>query len=157
LFVGDYEDSDESSEAELVRDFLKSQVDFQSRMTDSLRADVRTAPFASGEMLHRNSALVFAWDRLSLRLLENRLSDETIPEVPTSSGFTTLRLSVESRESATVRISPWPFRVKELTVHCDGRRFNDTFVDEEKMRANLDNSTWESIVFHLANGTQRGE
>jgi hypothetical protein len=126
-------------------------------MTASLRADVHTAPYASDEMLHRNSALVFAWDRLSLRLLENKLNDETIPEVPTSTGFTTLRLSVESLEPATVRISPWPFRVNELIVRCDGRRFNDTFADEEKMRVRLDDSKWESIIFYLAKGTPSGE
>ena len=151
LFRGDYEDSDESSEAKLVREFLKRQVDFQTRMTDSLKADADKVPDTFDDMLCRNSELVFTWDRLSLRLLENRLSDQTIPDVPTSTGFTSLRLSVESREPATVRISPWPFRVDELAVHCDGRRFNDTFVDEGKMRARLANSTWESIIFRLAN------
>jgi hypothetical protein len=44
---------------------------------------------------------------------------------------------------------PWPFAADTITVHCDGRRLEGRFSDEEEMRAALADAPWQTLSFDL--------
>jgi hypothetical protein len=105
-----------------VRAFLDGQAALQARLLETLRADPRTAPFASDEIVRRNQQLVWRWDSLSLGLLLNW----------------------------DLELDPWPFREDRVSLRCEGRRLAETFDDEAAMREALDAAPWVTLEFELA-------
>jgi hypothetical protein len=107
---------------ERVRAFLAGQAALQARLLETLRADPRTAPFATDEIVRRNQQLVWRWDSLSLGLL----------------------LDWE------LELDPWPFRDDPLSLRCEGRRLSGRFDDEETMREALANAPWVTLDIRVA-------
>jgi Protein of unknown function (DUF3891) len=106
---------------ERVRRFLDGQAELQARLLETLRADPRTAPVATDEIVRRNQQLVWRWDSLSLGLLLDWALD----------------------------LDPWPFRDDRLSLRCEGRRLEGRFDDEEAMRAALAAAPWVTIELEL--------
>ena len=50
---------------------------------------------------------------------------------------------------------PWPFADDEITVHCDGRRLEGRFGDEQEMRAALAEAPWQTLSFELTRRLSR--
>jgi hypothetical protein len=44
---------------------------------------------------------------------------------------------------------PWPFAADEVTLHCDGRRLEGRFTDEQAMREALAAAPWQTLSFEL--------
>src|SRR4051812_23782404 len=96
------------SDADQVRSYLSAQRALQERLSEGLDRDD----------LRRNQRLLWIWDFLSLGLClgwEGR--------------------SIEGIELRSGTIDPWPFRDDEVTLRTEGRRLEETFSDEEEMRA----------------------
>jgi hypothetical protein len=75
------------------------------------------------EQLRRDQQLVWTWDSMSLGLcLGWAGADEP---------------------------DPWPFAADEIAVHCDGRRLEGRFTDEDEMRAALASAPWQTLSFEL--------
>ena len=113
----------EPADVARVRAFLDGQAELQARLLETLRADPRTAPVATDEIVRRNQRLVWRWDSLSLGLL---------------------------LDWAPLELDPWPFRDDRITVRCEGRRLTGRFDDEEAMRAALAAAPWVTLEFDLA-------
>ena len=113
----------EPADVARVRAFLDGQAELRARLLETLRADPRTAPVATDEIVRRNQRLVWRWDSLSLGLLLD---------------WTPLELD------------PWPFRDDRITVRCEGRRLTGRFDDEEVMRAALAAAPWVTLELELA-------
>jgi hypothetical protein len=73
--------------------------------------------------LRRDQQLLKTWDSMSLGLC----------------------LGWESAEDP----DPWPFAADEITVHCDGRRLEGRFDNEQAMREALAAAPWETLSFAL--------
>ena len=96
----------------LVEPFLDEQRALQS----SLAAGFDPA------QLRRNQKLVFAWDYISLALCLD-WAPATVKEVPNAKDeLVTLELTEDS-------LNPWPFRVDELQLKADARRWSGSFED----------------------------
>jgi Protein of unknown function (DUF3891) len=107
---------------ERVSAFLAGQAELQAGLLETLRADPRTARFATDEIVRRNQQLVWRWDSLSLGLL--------------------LGWDLE--------LDPWPFRDDPLSVRCEGRRLTGRFDDEEAMRHALADAPWVTLDIRVA-------
>ena len=107
---------------ERVRGFLDGQAELQAQLLETLRADPRTAPFATDEIVRRNQQLVWRWDSLSLGLLLDW----------------------------TLELDPWPFRDDPVSLRCEGRRLEGRFDDEETMRAALGAAPWVTLEIRVA-------
>jgi uncharacterized protein DUF3891 len=121
------------ADADHVRAFLAGQRDLQ----DGLRAALGADP----ETVRRNQRLVWTWDSLSLGVLLDWEPFE-LKAVPTADGETDIAV-------ADGTLDPWPFRERELTVRCDGRRLAGPYADEETMRAALAAAPWETVTARL--------
>jgi hypothetical protein len=122
-----------------IRAFLAGQRDFQEELLASLRADP--------DEVERNSLLIWTWDYVSLALCLG-WAPATARGCPTADGTVDLELA-PGPEPATVKLDPWPFASRELTVRCEGRRLQDRFGDEDEMRAAFGAAPWETLEFSL--------
>ena len=52
-------------------------------------------------------------------------------------------------------LTPWPFAADCVGVHCEGRRLEGGFDDEEEMRAALRRAPWQTLAFELVPGEER--
>jgi hypothetical protein len=126
-------------DAEAIRAFLAGQRDFQEELLASLGADP--------DQVERNSLLIWTWDYVSLALCLG-WATATAKGCPTARGAVDLELT-PGPEPATVKLDPWPFAIRELTVRCEGRRLPDRFRDEDEMRAAFGAAPWETLEFNL--------
>jgi hypothetical protein len=79
--------------------------------------------------LRRHRQLLWTWDSMSLGLcLDWEGADEP---------------------------DPWPFATDAITVHCDGRRLEGRFDDEDEMRAALAAAPWQTLSFDLTRRPSR--
>jgi Protein of unknown function (DUF3891) len=46
-------------------------------------------------------------------------------------------------------LDPWPIATPVVSVHCDGRRLDGTFVDDAGLAAGLAQGPWETVRFEL--------
>jgi hypothetical protein len=102
-----------------VDDFLRRQEEFR-RGLGFERAD-----------LEPGSTLVWIWDYLSLAALLGWDGE------------------VEGLSVDGLRVKPWPFRERSLTVRCEARRLGDRFGDAEEMRAALAEAPVEALELEL--------
>ena len=134
--------------AEAVRGYLTRQRELQAALVDELRGDRAYADSARSELVARNQGLIWAWDSLSLALLLDWAPHETDP-VPAAAGTAVLRLEEVDRATARFSLDPWPFVRDRVAVHCEGRRLEGRFEDEDAMRAALDRAPWVTLRFDL--------
>jgi uncharacterized protein DUF3891 len=99
-------------EEALVQRFLDEQHSLQDKLATGLDPDE----------LRRNQKLVFAWDYISLALCLD-WAPANVKEVPNAGNEL---VTLELTEGV---LDPWPFRVEELQLKADARRWNGSFVD----------------------------
>ena len=126
-------------DADAIRGFLAAQRAFQGELLAALGADPA--------QVERASLLIWTWDYLSLALCLGR-SPATAKGCPTAGAPVDLEL-VAGAVPNSVRLQPWPFAARALTVRCEGRRLSERLGSEEEMRAAFERAPWESLEFEL--------
>lgn len=121
-------------QAAAVHAYLADQRAFQHRLTEDLDAD--------RDLLAHHRQLLWTWDGLSLALLL-RWDPFVAEDVPTATGPAELRLSGPT-------LDPWPFASERLSVHCEGRRLEGRFADEDELARALAEAPPEPLTFTLA-------
>jgi hypothetical protein len=122
-----------TGDVERVKAFLAGQAELQARLLEGLRADPRTAPHATDEIVRRNQQLVWAWDSLSLGLLLD---------------WPPFEISDIRVEAGT--LNPWPFRDDRVTFRCEGRRLAGRYENEHTMREALAAAPWVTLELVLS-------
>lgn len=97
----------------LVERYLDEQHALQGKLADGLDPD----------QVRRNQRLIFAWDYVSLALCLDWAPAE-VKDVPTADDSP---VTVELDENG--ELDPWPFRVDQLELKVDARRWNGSFED----------------------------
>ncbi len=127
-----------SDDARAVEAFNAAETARQGRLLASLAADPGWAEAARPAMVSRNSALVLAWDLMSLIICHGLTGTRDVSEVPDATGEMTLTVTALDGDPERLAIDPWPFREREVTVACEGVVLPDaTFDDDASMRAAL--------------------
>jgi Protein of unknown function (DUF3891) len=127
-------------QAGAIRGFLAGQRAFQDELLATLGADLAE--------VERASLLIWTWDYLSLALCRGG-SPVSAKGCPTVGGTVDLEVA---RDADCVRLDPWPFSVRALTVRCEGRRLAERFGSEQEMRAGFELAPWESLELELLPG-----
>ena len=123
-----------------VAAYLRDQRRFQESVIAELGLDrARVA---------RNQRLLWTWDSLSLALCL-RWAPTQLRDVPTASE----PVSVELERATPSR--PGRFGARSVEVHCEGRRLEGRFDDEEAMREALRGAPLVPLSFALAPGEGR--
>lgn len=139
-------------EQHMVRAFVECQQLARDTLLEELRGDPVYAPHCTGSAVARNSALVSAWDWISLGLCMRSSGEWIAADVPEARGRCTLRLSPEGDSGLGWRVAPWPFRDESVEVFCEGRRLSGTFRDVDAMRAALAAAPRVRLAFRLVPG-----
>jgi Protein of unknown function (DUF3891) len=126
-----------ASVAETIRRFLAAQRQFEQQLLDELHADPA--------QLERNSNLIWAWDYLSLALCLE-WAPATAKRCPAAEGEVDLTMIAKN---GAFGLEPWPFRVPELTVGCEGRRLSGTVDSEQSLRDELERAPVERLELTL--------
>jgi hypothetical protein len=127
-------------EAAAVRGYMEAQRAFQE--------EIRASLGAPEDEVRRNQRLIWTWDFLSLALCLD-WAPATAKEVPAAGAPVDVR--VESRT-----LDPWPFAAERVELHCDGRRLEGRFEDQERMRAALEAAPWVTLRWALEAGSPAG-
>lgn len=120
-----------------VAEYLHAQRRFQESVVAELGLD--------RAQVARNRRLVWTWDFLSLALCL-RWAPTELRDVPAASEPMTLRLGEGGA------LAPWPFAAPGVEVHCEGRRLEGRFDDEEAMRTALRDAPLVPLSFSLRPG-----
>jgi hypothetical protein len=138
-------------ERSLVREFLDGQRRFQDDLTETLRADPKTAASATHSLVARNSSLIGTWDTLSLALCLD-YAPYTVAGVPTANATSVdLELS-PTGTPGRLRLDPWPLGEGSLVVRCEGQRLDGTYTDDDSMKDALARGPWVTVEFELVPG-----
>jgi hypothetical protein len=86
----------------------------------------------TGQQIERDQALLWAWDGISLAL-SCRWRPFTAHGVPSLDG--PLDIELRDLEAGACTLDPWPFTGERLEVHCEARRLEGGYRDEDAMRA----------------------
>jgi len=142
-----WQNSPESSR--IVQDFLTSETIFQQQLTATLQSDPHYEAYVSPEAIAYNRQLVATWDLLSLALCMGLDDQRQVGQVPITGGETTLTLIPIEDDPTQVKVEPWPFQPRVVTLVYEGRILRETFTDEEMMRATLMSAPWVTITTTL--------
>jgi hypothetical protein len=137
-----------AADAAAVRAFLDSQRAFQAELLMALRADPRTAPAATDELVERNSLLIWTWDYLSLALCLN-WAPATAQGCPTASGEPVDLELTAGAEPDQLRLDPWPFADRSLKLRCEGRRLDEASPDETALRSAFELARFQTLELEL--------
>jgi hypothetical protein len=133
----------------LAQPFLESQDAFQAMLIASLRDDPHYAPFATDDVLRRNSRLVALWDRLSLDICRATTHADRIEQVPFAAGDEPLTITPVDGDPNRFTIDPWPFAGNTVELIFEGRGLSERFSDEASLRAGLANAPWRSVSIRV--------
>ncbi len=141
---GLYQQRDQSrmstDDAASVRRYLAEQRDFKQRLI----AELGEPP----ARVERNRRLVATWDSLSLGLCLD-WAPTPLTATPSVDDAIDLHLAPLPGAPGRLRLDPWPFAAPSVRVHCEGRRLEGRFTDEEEMRAALAQAPWVTVRFEL--------
>ncbi len=150
-------DLDAAAPAEVaaVGGFLEHAAQLESSLLSSLRADPATAPYATPELVARNSQLLWIWDLISLALLLD-WAPLRLEAVPTAAGGA-VDVAMEARERdgspgggrPGASLDPWPFSTPSVRLHCEGRRLVHGFDSDAALARGLAQAPWETVEFEL--------
>jgi hypothetical protein len=122
---------------------IQAYLDDQSALQDALSAAVG----ADAAELDRNSALLAAWDRMSLALCL-RWPGAEVGTAPTpDGGERELRMDPDGDHAAV--LDPWPFVTPTLDVVCEGRRLTGRYASDEELHAALAAAPLVRVPFAL--------
>jgi hypothetical protein len=150
-------DAASDADSDAVTAFLGHAAELEASLLQTLRADPFSAPHATPERVSRNSRLVWTWDTVSLALLLDwaPLTLEAVPAADAAEVDIALRPL--SNELLAAALEPWPFRAREVRVHCEGRRLRHGFADDDALRDGLARAPWETVEFTLIPGAELRE
>ncbi len=144
------------AEAAAITAFLEHAGELESSLLHSLRRDPATAPFATLELVDRNSRLVWIWDTISLALLLDwaPLRLESVPVAGDESIDVALtpaspRAGEPPAAATELSLQPWPFRAPVVGLHCEGRRLTHGFTSDAALSEGLAQAPWETVQFAL--------
>jgi len=143
-------DDDPASVKPLVRKYLSSE----RSMQEAMLAKVRSLPTGGAPIdeawLNRASALIAAWDWLSLIVCMNDVQRASLRDVP----WDDRRLGIEAmrEDEARWRISPWVFAGRDLKVVTEGRLMPSPARDEATMRSMLNAAEIVRLEIVLVSG-----
>ena len=140
--------NDPPETARAIAAYLETETAWQETILAGLRADPAYAAAATPEALARNSRLLAVWDWLSLLLLMGLRGPSDVPDVPTATGPTTLRL-IPTAGGAGATVAPWPFDAPSVTLRCEGRLLGERYDDDAMLRAALESAPWRTIELTL--------
>lgn len=143
-----WEKSPESTR--IVQEFLSQEYVFQQELCIALRKDPYYAPYATPNAIAHNQRLVAVWDQLSLILCGGLEDKQQVQDVPIAAGKATLTLTPEAKNTAQVKVDPWPFQQPSVTLVYEGRRLQQTFTDEAAMQQALKHGPWMTMTTQLS-------
>ncbi len=143
-------------DAAAIAAFLEHAGELESSLLGSLRRDPATAPYATLELMDRNSRLVWIWDTISLALLL-AWAPLRLESVPAAGGdsidVAMTPASPQAGEppvaATKLTLEPWPFRAPVVGVHCEGRRLTHGFTSDAGLSEALAQAPWETVQFAL--------
>jgi Protein of unknown function (DUF3891) len=145
-------DAARPEETAAVSAFLEHAAELEMSLLNALRADPFTAPYATDEVVTRNSGLVWAWDTISLALLLD-WAPLTLEAVPAGNGgIVNVALAAVPDAPRSVCLDPWPFAGGEVRLHCEGRRLAHGYDDDDALARALAEAQWETVQFTLVAG-----
>jgi Protein of unknown function (DUF3891) len=136
-----------AAEADDVRKFLDAQRAFQRELVSTLRADRLTSAAARGELVARNSDLLWTWDFVSLALCL-RWPPCSARNVPTASGAVELELA-PTATAGRIKVEPWPFRDPAVNIQFEGQRLSGCYRSEGELHDALAHAPWETVELEL--------
>jgi hypothetical protein len=141
-------------EAAAVTAFLEHAAELERSLRSTLRADPFTAPYATDEVVERNSRLLWTWDTMSLALLLD-WAPLTLEGVPDGRGSTSdVAVAAQSADPPSVSLDPWPFSDDTVRLHCEGRRLAHGCDDDDALARALAEAPWETVEFTLTAGAE---
>jgi len=133
-----------------VREYLTGEKAAQQRLLATVLATAKDGALIDDAWLDRASALIAAWDWLSLVVCMTALDRGTIHDVP----WDGRRIDIEAmrEDEARWRMAPWVFAPRELTLITEGRLMPHPARDEAEMRSMLDAAEVVRLEVELAPG-----
>lgn len=143
---------DLSENARAVQHYLAQERAFQEELLATLRSYPYYKPFATEEVVARNRRLVGVWDALSLAICFGRKQPQSLQQVPSATGSTTLAITSYDDDPSKLKVTPWPFRHDQVSLVYEGRYLTETFSDETMMREALKRAPWVTLQTTLFPG-----
>ena len=114
----------------------------------------RGMPFADSVHLWSNYKLLQVWDRMSLYLCyldRNKATSATFFPVPAKYGKSDLKIRINAVRNGSIRVKPWPFRVKSFRASVRMRVIRDVeYGSSLDVAEELLAATPRVATFHLA-------
>jgi hypothetical protein len=127
-----------------VDTFLRRERAAQQWLIESLGEDPTYQPYVDPDVLERNRNLMSLWDGFSLMICGGVDEDGvTMGEY----------LLSPSPESDAIEISPWPFRDDTVTVSFESRRLSETFDEQTRLHAALNEAEYTLVTQMLIPGS----
>lgn len=133
---------------QVVERFLQQEQEFQRQLIANLEQDPVYAPYATPAAIARNQQLVATWDSFSLLVCMGLTQPQSINQVPTADGHTTLTLTPINSEGSRVQVKPWCFEQQEVTLVVEGRQLEQS-ANEQAMREQLATAPWVTLTISL--------
>lgn len=128
-------------------DLLAAEEERRQLLTARLKSDSRYRQTLGGPQDEINRAVVRLCDAISVHLLLGK-TGATLPGLPRKDARAELALAPVSR--SVLRLRPWPFAGRRLTVHAEGRRLPQRrFADDASIEAAWRDSERVRLTWHL--------
>jgi hypothetical protein len=118
----------------LSKAYLEDQEQLQESIKISLYNDYYYGPLVSEETIVQHQQLVSVLDWISLIICLNTKDEKEIPAVPCRQGCVSMKVTRTSLNGPGYRLRPWPFRVPEVNLVCEGRRLLHGYPDAASLR-----------------------
>lgn len=118
----------------LSKAYLEDQEQLQESIKISLYNDYHYGPLVSEETIVQHQQLVSVLDWISLIICLNTKDEKEIPAVPCRQGCVSMKVTRTSLNGPGYRLRPWPFRVPEVNLVCEGRRLLHGYTDAASLR-----------------------
>jgi hypothetical protein len=136
----------------LSKAYLADQEQLQGALKISLSNDYYYGPLLSQDTILKHQQLVSVLDWVSLLICLNSRDDKEIPGVPCRDGCVSMRVSRLSATGCSYRLSPWPFKVPEVSLVCEGRRLSHGYPDAGSLRDAIRSAAPITLRFTLCSG-----
>ncbi len=136
----------------LSESYLSDQEQLQESLRTSLFNDYHYGPLLSEETILKHQQLVSVLDWLSLIVCLNSRDVKEIPEVPCRAGCTPITVSPGSAYGSSYFLKPWPLKIPEVTLACEGRRLMRGHPDAESLRCAIQAAAPITLRFSLRSG-----
>ncbi len=143
------ESLEETADLPLIAAYRQKEAQIQADLLHQLSQEDGYQQAIIPENLARNSRLLAVWDWLSLLLCQQITQPKSVSNVPVKNGKQTLMLTPITADSETIRLTPWPFSVDQLTIQVNGRVLQNSCTNNQEMRHALQTASWQQLAIHL--------